>query len=93
MVEKPAAAANFAVPRLVIIPSPYRSIEEPIINFIKEIRRKEPERLVAVIIPELVEPHWYEYVLHNLHAARLRASIFMERDRRTVVINAPWYLR
>ena len=92
-VEKPAKAANFAVPRLEIIPSPYRSIEEPIINFIKEIRRKEPERLVAVIIPELVEPHWYEYVLHNLHAARLRASIFMERDRRTVVINAPWYLR
>ena len=92
-VEKPAEAANFAVPRLEIIPSPYRSIEEPIINFIKEIRRKEPERLVAVIIPELVEPHWYEYVLHNLHAARLRASIFMERDRRTVVINAPWYLR
>jgi len=92
-VEKPAKAANFAVPRLEIIPSPYRSIEEPIINFIKEIRRKEPERLVAVIIPELVEPHWYEYILHNLHAARLRASIFKERDRRTVVINAPWYLR
>jgi amino acid transporter len=91
-VEKPAKAANFAVPRLEIIPSPYRSIEVPIINFIKEIRRKEPERLVAVIIPELVEPHWYEYVLHNLHAARLRASIFMERDRRTVVINVPWYM-
>ena len=92
-VEKPAEAANFAVPRLLIIPSPYRSIEVPIINFIKKIRKKEPERLVAVIIPELVEPHWYEYILHNLHAARLRASIFKERDRRTVVINAPWYLR
>ena len=92
-VEKPAKAANFAVPRLEIIHSPYRRIEEPILNFVKEMRRKTPDRIVAVIIPELVEPHWYEYVLHNLHAARLRSAIFMERDKRTVVISTPWYLR
>ncbi len=91
-VEKPAKTANFAIPRLEIIPSPYRRIEEPILNFVKEMRRKDPDRLIAVIIPELVEPHWYEYVLHNLHAARLRASIFMLRDRRVVVISTPWYL-
>lgn len=92
-VEKLAQAAHFAMPRLEIIPSPYRRIEEPILNFVKETRSKDPNRLIAVIIPELVEPHWYEYVLHNLHAARLRASIFMLRDRRTVVISTPWYLR
>jgi len=92
-VEKPAQAAHFAVPRLEIIPSPYRRIEEPILHFVKAMRRKKPDRIVAVVIPELVEPHWFEYVLHNLHAARLRASIFMLRDRRTVVISTPWYLR
>jgi amino acid transporter len=92
-VEKPAKAANFAIPRLEIIPSPYRRFNEPIVNFVKEMRKKKPDRLIAVIISELVEPHWYEYVLHNLHAARLRASIFMQRDPRTVVISTPWYLR
>ncbi len=92
-VEKPAKAAGSAVPRLKIIPSPYRLIEEPILEVVKEMRRKEPGRLIAVIIPELVEPHWYEYILHNLHAARLRASIFLQRDRKTVVISTPWYLR
>lgn len=92
-VEKPAKAAKFAIPRLEIINSPYRRIQEPILNFVKKTRKEKPDRISAVIIPELVEPHWFEYVLHNLHAARLRAAIFMMRDRRTVVISTPWYLR
>ena len=93
MVEKPAKAANFAVPRLEIISSPYRKISEPILDFVKTTRESNPDRLIAVVLAELVEPHWYEYVLHNLQAERLRASIFMLRDRRTVVISTPWYLR
>jgi amino acid transporter len=92
-VEKPAKAANFAVPRLEIISSPYRRIDQPILDFVQKTRKKNPNRLIAVILPELVEPHWYEFVLHNLYAARLRASLFLQRDRDTVVISAPWYLR
>ena len=57
------------------------------------MRKKDPDRLIAVSLPELVESPLYEHVLHNLHAARLRAAIFRLRDRRTVVINTPWYLR
>jgi hypothetical protein len=45
-----------------------------------------------VIIPELVAPHWYSRVLHNSHAAAVRALLFLERDQRTVVITVPWYL-
>ena len=92
-VEKPAKAANSAVPRLEIIPSPYRRVQEPILNFVKKMRKKNPDRLIAVIIPELVEPHWYGYLLHNLHASRLRTSLFLARDNRTVVITSPWYWR
>lgn len=92
-VEKPAKAAHFAVPRLEIISSPYGKISEPILDFVKTTRESNPDRLIAVVLGELVEPHWYEYVLHNLQAERLRASIFMLRDRRTVVISTPWYLR
>ena len=93
MAEKPAKAANFAVPRLEIISSPYRKISEPILDFVKTTRESNPDRLIAVVLGELVEPHWFEYVLHNLQAERLRASIFMLRDRHTVVISTPWYLR
>jgi len=92
-VEKPATAAHFKAPQLEIIYSPFRRIYKPILDFVNRMKKEKPDRLIAVIIPELVEPHWYEYLLHNLHGAGLRALLFLERDQRTVVITTPWYLR
>jgi len=92
-VEKPAKAAGFAVPRLEIISSPYRRIDQPILDFVQETRKKNRNRLIAVILPQLVEPHWYQYVLHNLHAAWLRTSLFLQRDQYTVVVDIPWDLQ
>jgi amino acid transporter len=92
-VEQPAKEAKASVPRLKILTSPYRQIYDPILDFVKKTRREKTDRLVAVIIPELVEPHWYEYLLHNHHGAVLRARLFRERDQRTIVITTPWYLR
>jgi len=60
------------------------------------VQKKEEEnkdRIIAVVIPELVKPHWYEQLLHNIHGAGLRALLFLQGDRRTVVITTPWYLR
>lgn len=91
-VEKPAKSAGAVVPRLEIIDSPYRQLYQPILSFIDKIESEKPDRIIAVIIPELVEPHWYEYLLHNLRAAGLRAQLFLRRDEQVIVINAPWYL-
>jgi amino acid transporter len=91
-VEKPAGMAGAPMPRLEIVDSPYRLLYRPILDFLDRLRRTDPDRVVAVIIPELVEPHWYEYLLHNLHAARLRAAIYRRRDEHIVVVNTPWYL-
>jgi hypothetical protein len=91
-VEKPAKAAHYAIPHLEIIDSPYRLIYQPILDFVKKIKNENPDRLIAVIIPELIEAHWYEYLLHNIHAAILRALLFLGRDQRTIVITTPWYL-
>ena len=91
-VEKPARAAHSAVPRLEILRSPYRQLYEPLLKFVSKTKEEKPDSLIAVIIPELVEPHWYGYVLHNSHGAALRALLFLERDQRTVVITVPWYL-
>jgi Amino acid permease len=92
-VEKPARAAKSAVPRLEIIHSPYRQIYEPILDFVRKTEKKNKDRLIAVLIPELVEPHWYEYLLHNLHGMGGRALLLLEGEQRTVVITTPWYLR
>ncbi len=91
-IEKPTKAVGSAVPHLEIIYSPHRRIYKPILNFVKKIKREKPNRLIAIVIPELVEPHWYELLLHNIRAAGLRTLLFLERDQRTVVITIPWYL-
>ena len=92
-VEQPAKEAKAAVPRLELLTSPYRQIYDPILDFVRKTRKEKTDRLIAVIIPELVEPHWYEYLLHNHHGAVLRSRLFRERDQRTIVITTPWYLR
>lgn len=92
-VEKPAKDADLPVARLEIISSPYRLIQQPILDFVSKMRQENQDRLIAVIIPELVEPHWYEYVLHTLHATWLRTLLFLQRDQRIIVISIPWYLR
>ncbi|HJZ67685.1 MAG TPA: APC family permease [Blastocatellia bacterium] len=92
-VEKPARAANAPVPRLVVIYSPYRQLYQPLLDFVKKIEKDKPDQLVAVIIPELVEPHWYEYLLHNHRGKVLKALVFLEGEQRIVVISTPWYLK
>ena len=57
------------------------------------MEEEKKDRVVAVVIPELVEPHWYEKLLHNVRSMVLRALLFVKGDHRTVVIMTPWYLR
>jgi len=91
-IKGPARAAGMASPRLEIVPSPYRQLIKPLLTYIDELKNRYPDRLIAVIIPELVEAHWYEYLLHNQRAEWLRAGLFGRRDHRVVIINIPWYL-
>jgi amino acid transporter len=92
-VEKPAREAKASVPRLETIYSPYRKLCEPLLDFVNKVKKEKPDQLIAVIIPELVEPHWYEYLLHNQRGAVLKALLFLEGEQRIVVISTPWYLK
>lgn len=91
-VEAPARAAGIPPPRLVIIPSPYRKLLTPILEFIDQLKHEHPDRQIAVIIPELAESRWYQYPLHNQRAAALKAALLLRGGQRVVVINVPWYL-
>jgi len=91
-VARPARESGFAEPRFEIIPSPYRYVVTPIVEHILQLELKNPERTVAVVIPEMVERHWYDYLLHNQRASLLKALLLVKGDRRIVVINVPWYL-
>lgn len=92
-IEAPARAAGLAVPRLVIIDSPYRRVHEPIIDFVEKTKREKPDRLIAVVIPELENPRWYEALLHNVFGAALKTMLSVRADNRVAVIYVPWRLR
>jgi hypothetical protein len=91
-VAQPALESGFTEPQLEIIPSPFRYVVTPIVDHILQLEAKNPERTVAVVIPELVESHWYHYLLHNQRASLLKALLLVKGGRRIVVINVPWYL-
>jgi amino acid transporter len=91
-VEAPTRAAHLPAPRLVVVPSPYRHVFNPLLDYILEMKRQHPDRQIAVLIPELVARHWYEHLLHNKRAAMLKALLLVRGDEDIVVINVPWYL-
>ncbi|HLK58637.1 MAG TPA: APC family permease [Chthonomonadaceae bacterium] len=91
-VEKPIREANLPEPVLHIIDSPYRRLFNPLFQYINGVKEDFPDRQIAVIIPELVEAHWYEYLLHQQRATGLKAALLLRGDKRVVVINVPWYL-
>jgi amino acid transporter len=92
-VEEPARVAQQTVPRLTVLESPFRFVVQPIIDHVLEVERKNPDRTVAVLLPELVERQWYQYFLHNQRARVLAARLLTQGTHRIVIVNVPWYLR
>jgi amino acid transporter len=91
-VEQPFRAAGVEPPKLVILPSPYRFIIVPIVQYVLELAEKHPDRKIAVVIPELVEDHWYEYFLHNQRARLLEWTLLVRGNRRIFTVSSPYYL-
>jgi amino acid transporter len=92
MVTKPAKAAGVTPPQLITLDSPFRMVVKPVLEYITEYQRKHPKRHVAVILPELVETHWFYYALHNQRSAALKALLYLRGNHYIAVINVPWYL-
>jgi amino acid transporter len=61
--------------RLVVIESPYRSLIRPLVAYINTMQDVHPEATVTVILPEFVVAHWWEYLLHNQTAWRLKSAL------------------
>jgi hypothetical protein len=93
LVEGPAKEAGFSPPPLVLLESPYRFVLGPIVNYVLDLERKNTDRQVAVLIPELVESRWHNYLIHNQRAYWLKALLLLKGTQRIVVINVPWYVR
>ncbi len=93
LVAEPVAQAGGTPPTLVNLASPYRLIIKPILDYVLDMEAKNPGRQIAVIVPELVERHWYHYPLHNQRAELLKALLLVKGSRNIVLINVPWYIK
>jgi len=93
MIEVPVEHAGGKPPKLITLPSPYRLVLTPILQYVQKAEKENPERQVAIIVPELVERHWYHYPLHNQRAELLKALLLLNGSPRIVLINVPWYIK
>jgi hypothetical protein len=92
-VVPPFRKAGAPPPQLVMLPSPYRFVIVPLVEYVLDLSAKHPDRRIVVIIPELVEGHWYEYFLHNQRGRLLEWALLVRGNERIVTSSAPYYLR
>jgi hypothetical protein len=76
---------------LTVVSSPYREITRPVIEYVKRLRRESPHDIVTVYVPEYVLGHWWEQVLHNQSALRLKTRLLYQRG--VVVASVPYQLQ
>src|ERR1700733_773836 len=91
-VEKPFQASGKEPPELRFLPSPYRFVIIPFVQFILDLSKKHPHRSIVVVIPELVEDRWYEYFLHNQRGRLLEWALLARGNERIFTVSAPWYV-
>ncbi|HEY8300903.1 MAG TPA: APC family permease [Jatrophihabitans sp.] len=75
---------------LTVLESPYREVTRPIIGYIKSLREDRPRDVVSVFIPEYVVGHWWEQLLHNQSALRLKGRLLFQPG--VMVTSVPWQL-
>jgi amino acid transporter len=75
---------------LKVLESPYREITKPVVDYVRNFRRASPRDLVTVYVPEYVVGHWWEHLLHNQSALRLKSRLLFTPG--VMVVSVPWQL-
>jgi amino acid transporter len=76
---------------LKVLDSPFREVTKPIIDYVKSIRRVSPRDVVTIFIPQYVVGHWWEQLLHNQSALRLKSRLLFTPG--VMVVSVPWQLQ
>ena len=92
LVVAPVKAAGLPVPQLMVLPSRFRQLFTPLIDFIIDLRDENPGRDIVVVIPDLVVAHWYQGFLHNNRGAILRTLLRLRGGPNVIVLNTPFHL-
>jgi len=75
---------------LVVLDSPYRSLMEPLLEFIEQVYREHPEDYVTIVLPEFVPARWWHNLFHNQRALLIKGALLFKPN--TVVTSVPFHL-
>jgi len=76
--------------KLIVLPSPYRSVMEPLLDYIKRVELDRPDDYVTVILPEFVPAKWWQHLLHNQSALLIKGALLFRPN--LVVTSVPFHL-
>ncbi|HEY0549191.1 MAG TPA: APC family permease [Verrucomicrobiae bacterium] len=91
-IEQPAQALRRPCPKLAVLPSAYREFFTPLLDYLRKLAKTNPDRPIAVIVPELVEKRWYHFLFRH-RATLLKGLLLLRGGPQVVIISAPWYVR
>ena len=89
----PVRACGLSEPHLVTIDSEYRELVDPLIEYIQKVGAEQKERTIAVLIPELVERRWPNYLFQSHTASYVKWRLLHGGGPHVVLIDSPWYPR
>jgi amino acid transporter len=90
VVHEPVARAGVSPPTLVVLRSAYRQFHQRFLRWLHELTGANPNRQVIVLIPELVQRRWYQFLVGH-RALRLKATLLLEGGPQISVMSTPWY--
>lgn len=73
---------------LTVLDSPYREITQPVVEYVRSLRRESPRDAVTVFIAEYVAQRWWEHLLHNQSALRIKTRLLFTPG--VMVTSVPW---
>jgi amino acid transporter len=76
---------------LVVLQSPYRSLMEPLLEYIERVSIEQPEGYVTIVLPEFVPARWWHHLFHNQRALLIKTALLFKPN--TVVTSVPFHLR
>jgi amino acid transporter len=76
---------------LVVLPSPYRSLMEPLLEYVEEVEKEHPWGFVTIVLPEFVPKRWWHHLLHNQRALLIKGALLFKPN--LIVTSVPFHLR
>jgi hypothetical protein len=76
---------------LVVLESPYRSLMEPLLDYLEEVIKENPWDFVTLVLPEFVPKKWWHHLLHNQRALMIKGALLFKQN--LVVTSVPFHLR